>query len=302
VTQTEVVVVAGRRTPFTRAGTGLADHTALQLGTRAVEALQALQCLPADRLGELCFGQVVLDPRTPNAAREVVLASGLPASLPAHTISAYCISGLHAVTNIATAIASGRIEAGIAAGADSLSQPPLLFKRPAVRAFTGLAQARALSGRLRSLAALRPAHFLPEAPGVAEPSTGLTMGQHCEQMAREWGIPRETQDALALRSHQRAAAAWDDGRLPEQVSALGNVHRDNLVRRDTSLEKLSRLPTAFDRSEAGSLTAGNSSPLTDGAAAVLLASRSAASRAGAPILAIVRDWEFAALPPAAGLL
>lgn len=297
-----VVIVAGRRTPFARAGTALARYTALQLGAHAVQAVQDVGFIPDSDLGMLSYGTVVLDPRTPNAGREIVLSTSLPDTLPAHTVSAYCISGLQAITDVAAGIRSGRIAAGIAAGADSLSQPPLLFNRRAVRAFTALAGARTLGARLSAAAKIRPSHFRPEAPGVAEPSTGLTMGQHCELMAKEWSIPRTTQDELALRSHQRAVAAWQDGRLAAQVSPMSGLEQDNQVRADTSAARLAGLRPVFDRSSTGTLTAGNSSPLTDGGAAVLLASQQAASRAGSPILARIVDWEYAALPPAQGLL
>jgi acetyl-CoA acetyltransferase family protein len=272
------------------------------MGQHAVTAVHQAGGLAADTLGALAFGTVVLDPRTPNPAREIVLGAGLPPSLPAHSVSAYCISGLHTVTDIATSIQSGRIRAGIAAGADSLSQPALLFGRGAVRAFTGMAQARTLPARLGAMAKLRPGHFVPVAPGVAEPSTGLTMGQHCEIMARTWNISRTVQDEIALRSHQRATAAWDDGRLAGQVAPLAGLDRDNQVRSNTSLEKLAALKPVFDRSEHGTLTAGNSSPLTDGGAAVLLASRRTAEEAGAPLLAVIKDWEYAALDIDDGLL
>lgn len=297
-----VVIVAGRRTPFARAGTDLARHTAQAMGQHAVSAVQQAGGLAADILGALAFGTVVLDPRTPNPGREIVLGSGLPPSMPAHTVSAYCISGLHAVTDIAASIQSGRIQAGIAAGADSLSQPSLLFRPSAVRAFTAMARARSLPARLAALAKLRPGHFVPVAPGVAEPSTGLTMGQHCEIMAKTWQIPREVQDTIALTSHQRATAAWSDGRLAGQVAPMAGLARDNQVRGDTSLEKLSTLKTVFDPSPRGTLTAGNSSPLTDGGAAVLLSSRRAAEQAGAPLLAVIKDWEYAALALDDGLL
>ncbi len=300
--QEPIVIVAGRRTPFARAGTALARHSALSLGQHAVTAVQQAGGLPAETLGALAFGSVVLDPRTPNAAREIVLGAGLPPTLPAHSVSAYCISGLYAVTDIAATIQSGRIRAGIAAGADSLSQPSLLFRPSAVRAFTSMARARSLPARLAAMARLRPGDFVPVAPGVAEPSTGLTMGQHCEIMARTWEIPRDVQDRIALTSHQRATAAWDDGRLAAQVAPLAGLDRDDQVRGDTSLEKLAALKPVFDTSAHGTLTAGNSSPLTDGGAAVLLSSRRTAEEAGVPLLAVIKDWEYAALDLEDGLL
>ena len=237
----DVVVAGGMRTPFAKAGTGLARRTARELGAHAVRSLLEAASLPEGCVGALCFGTVVQDPRTPNVAREVVFDSGLPATVTAHTVSSYCISGIRALTDIADMIRSGRIEAGIAAGADSLSNPPLLFRRRATRAFMRLAANRGLGATLTGLLALRPGHFVPEAPGVAEPTTGLTMGEHCEITAKEWQIDRRTQDEIALRSHRRAVTAWEAGHLAREVAPLDGVRRDTLPRPDTSLEKLAGL-------------------------------------------------------------
>ncbi|MFQ5718893.1 MAG: acetyl-CoA C-acyltransferase [Acidobacteriota bacterium] len=298
----DIVIVAGRRTPFARAGTALATRTAREMGAHAVAAVLDEVDGARDAIGALCFGTVVLDPRTPNAGREIVFDTSLPATVCAHTVSSYCISGVRAATEIAALLAAGRASAGIAAGADSLSNPPLLFRRPAARIFTAAASARTLPRRLGTLARLRPTHFLPEAPGVAEPSTGLTMGEHCEIMAKAWHISRAGQDAIALRSHQRAAVAWEEQRLAGEIAPLDGLTADNLVRPDTSAAKLAALRPVFDRSPEGTITAGNSSPLTDGGAALLLATRGAAARHGWPVLAVLRDWEYAAIAPAEGLL
>lgn len=298
----DIVLVAGVRTPFAKAGTDLAPYTARQLGVHAVRALLERVDGAAGQVDALCFGTVVLDPRTPNVAREVVFDSGLPSSVRAHTVSNYCISGIRAVTDIAAQIATGRAEAGVAAGADSLSNPALLFRPEATRVFSEVAAARSTGARLRRLLKLRPRHFVPETPGVTEPSTGLTMGEHCELMAKEWRITREEQDAVALRSHRRATAAWEDGRLAAEVAPLDGLERDSLVRPDTSMEKLAALRPVFDPTPAGTITAGNASPLTDGAAAVLLASAEAAERHGWQPLAVLRAWEYAAISPADGLL
>ena len=302
MSDSDIVLVAGMRTPFARAGTALARRTARELGGHAVRALLETVEGAADHVGALCFGTVVLDPRTPNAGREIVFDTGLPPAVRAHTVSNYCISGIRAATAVASLIATGHTEAGIAAGADSLSNPPLLFGRAATRIFTAAAGARSLGARLRVLLRLRPRHFAPVAPGVAEPSTGLTMGEHCEITAKEWKIPRDEQDEIALRSHRRAVAAWDDGRLAAEVAPLDGLEQDNLLRPDTSLDRLAGLRPVFDRSAAGTITAGNSSPLTDGGAALLLASAGAAARHGWPVLAVLRDWEYAAIAPGDGLL
>ncbi|MFQ5671007.1 MAG: acetyl-CoA C-acyltransferase [Acidobacteriota bacterium] len=298
----EVVVVAGRRTPFAKAGTALSHLTARQLAAHAVAALLEAVRFPPGQVEALCCGTVVLDPRTPNMAREVVFDTPLPASVPAHTVSNYCISGLRALTDIAGLIAAGRITAGIAAGADSLSNPPVLFRPAAARLFTRLAGSRSTAARLRLLGRLRPRHFLPDTGGAREPSTGLTMGEHCEIMAKTWSVSREAQDEIALMSHQRATQAWDDGRLAAEVAPIAGLARDTLPRRDTSPAKLAALRPVFDRTPAGTITAGNSSPLTDGGSAVLLMSRGGARKAGYTPLAILRDWEYAAISPADGLL
>ena len=298
----DIVLIAGMRTPFARAGTALAGRTARELGTHAVRALLDRVDGAKEQVETLCFGTVVLDPRTPNAAREIVFDSGLPAAVIAHTVSSYCISGIRAATSVAAEIESGRAGAGIAAGADSLSNPPLLFSRTATRVFTAAAGARSIGGKLRAMTRLRPKHFAPVAPGVAEPSTGLSMGEHCELMAKAWQIPRAEQDGIALRSHERAIAAWNDGRLAAEVAPLDGLEQDNLPRSDTSIERLAALRPVFDRSASGTITAGNASPLTDGGAALLLASASAARQHGWPALAVLRDWEYAAIAPADGLL
>lgn len=299
---TDALIVAGRRTPFARAGGELSGHDALALSLHAVAGLLAASGLDPAKLEALRWGIVVVDPRMPQFAREVALRSALPPELRAVTVTDNCITGATALVDLARTMAAGRVQVGLAGGVESMSNPALLFSRRAARRFLRLARARTAGQRLARALALRPGDFLPEPPAVAEPSTGLTMGQHCEQMAKTWGIVREPQDALALASHRRATAATQDGRLKGDIHPLDGLDRDPLVRPDTSLERLAALAPVFDRGPGGTITAGTSSPLTDGAAALLLMTRAGAEREGLEPLARLADHEFAAIDPADGLL
>ncbi len=232
----------------------------------------------------------VLDPRLPQFAREVAFASQLKSTTPAWTITDNCIAGTTAMMTIADSIALGRAEIGIAGGVESMSNPAVLFTRGASRAFVDLSNARTLQERVGALSGLRPKDMRPDAPGVVEPSTGLSMGEHTEITVKEWGISREAQDEIALRSHLNAAAATEDGRLTAEIVRLDGIDRDTIIRPDTNLEKLAKLAPVFDRSEHGTLTAGNSSPLTDGAAALVLMSEERAQREGREPLAF-EAWD-----------
>ena len=302
-----VAILGGARTPFVKAGTTFRRHTALQLGAHAVQGLLVkLQVDPAS-VEEMNYGIVVLDPRVPHMAREICFASDLPDSVAALTMTNNCITGGSAIAGIFDSIVAGRAEVGIAGGVESMSNPPMMFSRKASRIFLDAAGARSAGQRLKTLLKLRPGHFAPHPPGVKEPSTGLTMGEHTELMVKEWDIPREVQDEIALRSHQRAHAATEDGRLTDEIHPLRGadgtlVERDLLIRPSTSMEKLAKLKPVFDRSSTGTLTAGNSSPLTDGAAAVLLMSEKRAVQENREPLAFIRDFEFVGINPDDGLL
>ncbi len=297
-----VAIVAGMRTPFVKAGTVFKDHSPLALGLHAVTGLLEKHRIDPHRVDALTYGIVLVDPRLPNLAREIAFRSGLAASTHALTVSNNCISGIHAVTAIHDSIASGRAEVGIAGGVESMSNPAILFNAEASRLFLDLAGARSLRQRLGLALKLRPRHFKPALPAIAEPSTGLSMGEHTELMAREWKIPRTEQDEIAYLSHKHAHAATQDGRLTAEIHPLDGIDHDLLIRADTSLERLAKLPAVFDRSTAGTLTAGNSSPLTDGASAVLLMSEARARREGREPLAFIKAFEYAALDPKDGLL
>ncbi len=299
---TRVAIVGGCRTPFVKAAGAFAAKSFLDLGVHAVSSLVRRLSLDPNSIDELVFSTVLLDPRTPNAARELVLRAGLPKSLPAHFVSNNCISGLVAANMIAESIQAGRIKVGIAGGSESMSRPALTLHPKGEALFLKLARARSIGEKLSILAAFRPRLLLPQPPSPKEPSTGLTMGQHCEMTAKEFGIARELQDRIALKSHQNAARAQKEGKLDAEIEALDGVNKDNIVRADTTLEKLSTLKPVFDRGPQGTLTAGNSSPLTDGASAVCLMSDEEAKRQGREVLGYIEAAEFSAIDPADGLL
>jgi acetyl-CoA acetyltransferase family protein len=297
-----IAIVDGMRTPFVKAGSVFRDYVARDLAAHSVDALLERAGLTGEQVDELIYGNVILDPRTPHLAREVVFASRLPAGVRALTIVDNCITGTSAIGIVMADILCGRAEIGIAGGVESLSNPPVLFSRAASRKFIDLGAARSLGGRLRAALRLRPKDFWPEAPAIAEPSTGLTMGEHCELMVKQWSIGREQQDELAFRSHRNAHAATEDGRLIAEIAPLDGVDRDGLVRPDTSVEQLAGLRPVFDRSSSGTITAGSSSPLTDGAASVVLMSEQRAEREGREPLAFIKAMVNASIDPAEGLL
>ena len=297
-----VAIMDGVRTPFVKAGTAFRDLSARDLAVHSVNALLDRFDLPAEDVDELVLGNVIVDPRAPHIAREVVFASRLPAGVRALTVIDNCITGTSALSAVMADILTGQARIGIAGGVESMSNPPVLYTRRAARRFVDLATSRGAGPRLGALLRLRPRDFWPDAPALAEPSTGLTMGEHCEIMVKEWSIGRRDQDALACRSHHNAFTATEDGRLPAEIAPLDGVARDGLIRGDTSVEQLAGLRPVFDRSPSGTITAGNSSPLTDGAASVLLMSERHAESAGREPLAFVKAVVNAGIDPADGLL
>jgi acetyl-CoA acyltransferase len=303
-----VAIVAGCRTPFATAGTVYRDLTAVDLGKACVRELVERTEVDPALVGTVVLGQVIPSAKAPNLAREVVLGTGLPRELPAHTVNRACASANEAIAEVASAILIGHVECGIAGGAESLSDVPILFRKKMAQAFVEASRAKSLGAKLKAFSKVRLADLAPDAPAIAEPSTGLTMGQSAEKMAKENGITRQEQDEIAFRSHQKGAAATADGRLPAETCAVPvpprydvTVRTDNLLRPDTSLEALAALPPVFDR-KYGTVTAGNSSPLTDGAAAVLLMSESRAKAEGVTPLAFIRSWAVAAVDPGGQLL
>jgi acetyl-CoA C-acetyltransferase len=267
-----VAVLGGARIPFARANSAYAEASNQEMLTAALKNLVERFDLKNQALGEVAAGAVIKHSRDWNLARECTLGSGLHPETPAYDLQRACGTSLSAAAQLAHRIAAGEIDAAIAGGVDSASDIPLGYGTKLQRAVLKLNYSKTLSERIRTIGSIRVKDLAPTHPGIAEPRTGMSMGQHCEEMAKEWKIGRREQDELALASHQNAARAWGSGFFNDLVFPFGNLSKDNNVRGDTSLEKLSTLKTAFDRTPAGTLTAGNSSPLTDGAACVLLAS------------------------------
>ena len=299
------VILGGSRTPFVRAGTAYAELDVLDLARAAtVEALARCE-VAAEDVDEVIYGNVSRPVAYHNLAREIVLALSLPARIPAFTVGMACASACVAITNAADHVAVGSASLVVAGGSESLSNVPMMVSAKLARALVAASGAKGAGAKLRSFADVRLRDLVPVAPGIRETSTGLTMGESAEQMAAINAIPREEQDRWALRSHQLAAAAWDDGRLGGEVSPMylnGHaVTMDGQIRRDTTLEKLAALRPVFDRAH-GTVTAGNASPLTDGAATVVIASADRARELGRTPLATVRSYAYAAVDPGEQLL
>lgn len=297
-----IAIVGGVRTAFVKAGGAFSRFSSLDLGKHVVVSCVEKFGINPSVIDELYFGTVLLDPRYPNLAREIVLRSGLPKTISGHFVSNNCITGLVAANAAVEAIGSGRIRAALVGGSESMSCPTLTFPRKGEEFFIGMSRAKSMKERLSLLRRFRPGFLAPQAPSPKEPSTGLTMGQHCELMTQEFVVSRADQDVLALASHKNAVIARDAGILAGQIAPLGGVAEDNLVRPDTSLEKLNSLPAVFDRSARGSISAGNSSALTDGASAVCLMAEDFARDQGLPIQGYIEAIDFAAVPPGDGLL
>ncbi len=291
----EVVVVGGLRLPFCRMGTNYMEYSGVDLLAEVLRGLAEQYDLKTERFGEIALGTVFQHPSMWNFAREAVIRAGLNIESPAITVSRACATSLDATFVVAQKIRSGHIDAGIAGGSESMSGVPLFLPEKLARRFVRMRGAKSLGARLKVWAGFSPGEFKFQAPAPEEPSTGLLMGEACELMAKQWGITRQEQDDLSLKSHQNGVSAYERGFYGDLVRPFAGVQRDNNLRGDTSLEKLAKLKPAFDRSDKGTLTAGNSSPLTDGAAVVLLASEKWAKERGLPILAYLRDCESAAI-------
>jgi acetyl-CoA acyltransferase len=303
-----VVVVGGCRTPFCKAGTTLKYLTGVELARHATLELLHRCEFEGTIVDEMYFGQVMASPVAPNLAREVSLLPQFPRDIPAASVNRACASANTAIAIGADQIAAGRADVVIAGGAESLSDVPILHSRRFADLLIGLSRARSLGERLRLLTTFRPRDLVPVAPAIAEPSTGESMGQSAEKMAKVNGITREAQDAWSVRSHQLAHAGVADGRLLAEIVPIlplngisDLVDRDNGIRADTTLEQVAELPPVFDR-EYGSVTAASSSPLTDGGAAVLLMSADRAAALGYRPLAAIRAFAAAAVDPGWQLL
>lgn len=291
-----VGVLGGVRIPFCRNNTAYYDVGNLGMSIRTLGALVERHGLHGQALGEVAMGAVLKHASDWNLAREATLSSGLSPTTPGLTLQRACGTSLDAIISVANKIASGQIEAGIGGGSDTTSDVPIAVNRTLRRRLLDLNRARSFGQRLRALEGFSLRELKPEFPGVGEPRTGKSMGEHCEQMARSWNIGRAEQDQFAARSHQRAAAAYERGFYDDLVVPFRGVTRDNILRPDTSPEKLATLKPAFDRSSGhGSLTAGNSTPLTDGAAAVLLGSEDWARAHGLEVQAYFVDAQVTAV-------
>jgi acetyl-CoA acyltransferase len=308
LTGRRVAIVTGVRTPFAKSGTVLRDVSAVTMARHAARELLYRAELDGRLVDEVVVGQVVSSVLTPNVAREVSLLPQFPRTIPAYTLNRACASAAQAITNAADQIRLGHADIIIAGGVESLSDIPVLHSRRFSRLLVDASKARSLGQRLGILAQIRPRDLVPVTPAIAEPSTGESMGQSAEKMAKENGITREAQDRLALQSHERAAAGTADGRLTAEIAPwFGGrngdevVTSDNGIRADSSLEQLAKLRPVFDRTY-GSVTAGNSSPLTDGAAMVLLMSEERARSLGYEPLAYLRSYAVTAVDPGWQLL
>jgi acetyl-CoA acyltransferase len=296
------VIVAGNRTPFIKAFTDFTKLDAVDLGAAAVRGLLARAELAYSEVGGMVWGGVILPSNAPNVGREIILDLGMPPSIEAMTVSRACASGLQAVTLAVAAIERGEHEVMIAGGADSTSNAEVKLPQKVVHAMAPLALGKpGVRDYLGVVSQLMPfTDVLPKRPQIAERSTGQLMGEAAEEMAARNGIGRAEQDAYAVASHHKAAAAIGSGRFDDEVSAVEGVYADGLVRADTSVSKLERLRPVFAKD--GTLTAGNSSALTDGAAAVLLMSETKAKELGYTPLAAFRSWSYVGVDPADQLL
>jgi acetyl-CoA C-acetyltransferase len=279
-----VAVLGGSRIPFCRSHTAYAELTNLDMLIGALGGLVDRFSLHGAHIDEVVGGAVVTHAKDWNLAREAVIGSALAPTTPGITMMQACGTSLQGALGLAAKIATGQIESGIAFGSDTTSDAPIVFQRKFAQRLVALSRARGFGQKAAAFKGFAPAELAPQPPATAEPRTGLGMGEHCELMAKEWGIGREAQDRLAYESHKKAAAAYDDGFMDDLVIPFAGVFRDNNIREDISLEKMAELKPVFDRST-GTITAANSTPLTDGAAAVLLASEEWAEKRGIPIQA-----------------
>ena len=298
-----VAIVDGLRTPFVKSGTEFKDVSALTLASGVVTELIQRSGIEGSQIDQVVYGTVIPDVGGPNIAREIVLACDMPDTVDAFSVSRACATSTQAVVSGAQSILLGDADIVVAGGADSLSKPPILYSDRFVDILMDASAAKDIGGKMKAFSALRPKDLAPHPPAIAERSTGLTMGGSAEIMAKENGISREAQDAFALRSHQKATEAWDNGIFDDEVMSFPvgpdyrrTVSRDNLPRPDSNLEALAGLKPVFDR-RYGTITAGNSSPLTDGASAIVLMEEKTAERLGLVPRAFIRSWAFTALDP-----
>ncbi len=303
-----VAIIGGLRTPFVKANTVFNDLTALDLGRIVVQELVQRYDLDPDQIDELVFGQVVPSMTASSIARELVLLSGLPRRIETHTVMRACATSIQATIDVARSITEGTAHVGIAGGTESMSDPPIFTSRPLAHALVSASKAKNLGARLKPFQRLKGRDLLPVPPAIAEYTTGMSMGDSAEKMAKENGITRLEQDQISLASHHNAARAWKAGYFKDEVMSVPVPPKykevaatDNLVREDTSLDALTALKPVFDR-RYGTVTAGNASPLTDGAAALILMSEEKAKALGYEPLGFLKSYAFAATDPGDQLL
>jgi acetyl-CoA C-acetyltransferase len=290
-----VGIIGGLRIPFCRAHSIYNSSSNQDMMTATLRAMVLKYDLKGQTLGDVSLGAVIKHSKDWNLARECVIGSGLSLRTPAYDLQRACGTSIEACIQIANKIALGQIEAGIAGGTDSISDAPIVFSDPFRSILLESYRGRSLPAKLKPWLRLRPSHFKPKLPGVTEPRTKLSMGQHTELTAKEWEVSREHQDQLALASHVKAAAAYDSGFYEDLVVPFREAEEDNNIRRDTTFEKLQKLKPVYDKSEQGTMTAGNSTPLTDGAAAVMLANEQWARKKNLPIIAYLTFCKVSAI-------
>src|SRR4051812_2454572 len=287
------VIVGGNRIPFARSNGPYAKASNQDMLTATLDGLVARFGLQGERIGEVVAGAVLKHPKDFNLTRECVLGSALSPETPAYDVQQACDTGIQAAVLVANKIALGQIEAGIAGGTDTTSDAPIAVNEDLREVLLEANRRKSMAGRAKLIGRLRPHHLVPEVPRNAEPRTGLSMGEHSARTNADWGVTREAQDELAARSHQRLAAAYDRGFFDDLVTPYLGLERDQNLRPDSTAEKLGTLKTVFG--EESTMTAGNSTPLSDGAAAVLLASEAWAEERSLPVLARFVDAETAAV-------
>jgi len=290
-----VYIIGGQRTPFVKSFTSFKDDSTQDLMTHALKALVAKFNLQEKQLGDVALGAVMNSSAKWALPRESVLGSGLHPYTPACYIQRACGTGLEATLHIANKISLGQIEWGVSGGVDTNSDLPLLTSENLKRALLQIRNAKSYSEKIKTMARLRPADLLPVSPEVSEARTGLSMGEHCELSVKEWNVSRKEQDEIAFHSHQNASKAYIDRFFDDLITPLRDISLDGILRPDTTLEKLAKLKSVFDRTSAGTLTAGNSTPLTDGASAVLLSGEARLQRESLKPLARFIDAEVAAV-------
>lgn len=295
-----VAIVGGVRIPFCRSNTAYSDLSNKRMLSTVLNGIVDKYALDGERLGEVNAGAVITHTRDWNLAREALLSTKLSAATPAITMQQACGTSLQAAMMAAAKISSGQIDSAIAAGTDTVSDVPIVFGSRFARRLVSLGKARDFKSKLAVFKGFGPKELAPVPPSVNEPRTLMSMGEHCELMAKHWEIARDEQDKLALQSHQNAARAVDAGFFDDLIIACEGVLRDNNMRTDSSMESLARLRTVYDRTDSGTLTAGNSTPLTDGAAGVLLCSEEWATARGLPIQAYLTHSQTAAVDFVAG--